>query len=127
MKKSRMETGMELLQKIDGRGGEAVLKSLEDIAPDLGKYIVEFAFGHIYARDELTLREREMVTLASLLTAGGCEAQLEVHIAAALHVGITPEKIVETFLQCIPYTGFPKVLNAVSAAKKIFPPAQPQI
>ena len=40
MKKSRMETGMELLQKIDGRGGEAVLKSLEDIAPDLGKYIV---------------------------------------------------------------------------------------
>ena len=43
MKKSRMETGMELLQKIDGRGGEAVLKSLEDIAPDLGKYIVEFA------------------------------------------------------------------------------------
>ncbi len=56
MKKSRMETGMELLQKIDGRGGEAVLKSLEDIAPDLGKYIVEFAFGHIYARDGLTLR-----------------------------------------------------------------------
>ena len=92
MKKSRMETGMELLQKIDGRGGEAVLKLLEDIAPDLGKYIVEFAFGHIYARDGLTLREREMVTLASLLTAGGCEPQLKVHIQGALQVGITPEK-----------------------------------
>ncbi len=120
MKKSRMETGMELLQKIDGRGGEAVLKSLEDIAPDLGTYIVEFAFGHIYARDGLTLREREMVTLASLLTAGGCEPQLKVHIQGALQVGITPEKITEIFLQCIPYTGFPRVLNAVFAAKEIF-------
>ena len=120
MKKSRMETGMELLQKIDGRGGEAVLKSLEDIAPDLGKYIVEFAFGPIYARDGLTLREREMVTLASLLTVGGCEPQLKVHIRGALQVGITPEKIIEIFLQCIPYTGFPRVLNAVFAAKEIF-------
>lgn len=120
MKKSRMETGMELLQKIDGRGGEAVLKSLEDIAPDLGTYIVEFAFGHIYTRDGLTLREREMVTLASLLTAGGCEPQLKVHIRGALQVGITPEKIIEIFLQCIPYTGFPRVLNAVFAAKEIF-------
>lgn len=120
MKKSRMETGMELLQKIDGRGGEAVLKSLEDIAPDLGTYIVEFAFGHIYARGGLTLRERETVTLASLLTAGGCEPQLKVHIRGALQVGITPEKIIEIFLQCIPYTGFPRVLNAVFAAKEIF-------
>lgn len=127
MEKTRFETGMENLRRIDGRGGEAVIQSLEQISPDLGTYIVEFAFGEIYAREGLSLQEREMITLASLLTAGGCEAQLEVHIAAALHVGITPEKIVETFLQCIPYTGFPKVLNAVSAAKKIFPLAQPQI
>lgn len=52
--------------------------------------------------------------------AGGCEPQLEVHINGALNVGISPEKIVETFLQCIPYTGFPKVLNAISVAKKVF-------
>ena len=31
-----------------------------------------------------------------------------------------PEKIIETFIQCIPYTGFPKVLNAIFVAKKIF-------
>lgn len=120
MKKTRFEIGMEHLKEIDGKGGEAVLSSLEKIAPDLGKYIVEFAFGDIYARDGLSLQEREMITLASLLTAGGCEPQLEVHIAGALNVGITPEKIVEIFLQCIPYTGFPKVLNAVFTAKKFF-------
>lgn len=120
MKNTRFTQGMEQLRTIDGKGGENVIKSLEDIAPDLGKFIVEFAFGDIYTREGLTTEEREMITLSSLLTAGGCEPQLEVHIGGALNVGISPEKVIETFLQCIPYTGFPKVLNAVFVAKKVF-------
>ena len=111
---------IERLKEVDGKGGEHVIASLEGIAPDLGKYILEFAFGDIYCRDGLSLREREMITIASLLTAGGCEAQLEVHINGSLNVGISPEKVIETFIQCIPYTGFPKVLNAVNVAKKVF-------
>lgn len=120
MKKTRFELGTEQLKQIDGVGGENVIKSLEDIAPDIGKYIIEFAFGDIYTRKELTLQEREMITIASLLTTGGCEPQLEVHINGALNVGVLPEKVIETFIQCIPYVGFPKVLNAVFLAKKIF-------
>ena len=120
MENTRFTQGMEQLKAIDGKGGENVIKSLEDIAPDLGKFIVEFAFGDIYTREGLTTEEREMITLSSLLTAGGCEPQLKVHINGALNVGISPEKVIETFLQCIPYTGFPKVLNAVFAAKKVF-------
>lgn len=120
MENTRFYQGMEQLKKIDGRGGENVIQSLEDIAPDLGKFIVEFAFGDIYTRKGLTAEERELITLSSLLTAGGCEPQLKVHIGGALNVGISPEKIIEVFLQCIPYTGFPKVLNAVSAARNVF-------
>ncbi|MDE6853217.1 MAG: carboxymuconolactone decarboxylase family protein [Lachnospiraceae bacterium] len=120
MENTRFMQGMEQLKAIDGKGGENVLRSLEDIAPDLGKFIVEFAFGDIYTRQGLTTAERELITLSSLLTAGGCEPQLEVHIGGALNAGITPERIIETFLQCIPYTGFPKVLNAVFVAKKVF-------
>lgn len=120
MENTRFIQGMEQLKAIDGKGGENVIKSLENIAPDLGKFIVEFAFGDIYTREGLTTEEREMITLSSLLTAGGCEPQLEVHIGGALNVGISPEKVIETFLQCIPYTGFPKVLNAVFVAKKVF-------
>lgn len=120
MKQTRFERGMELLDRIDGGGGETVIRSLEGVAPDLGRYIAEFAFGDVYARPGLSLEEREMVTLASLLTAGGCEPQLEVHLNAALNVGLSPEKIVETLLQCVPYTGFPRVLNAVFAAKRVF-------
>lgn len=120
MTQTRFELGSEQLKQIDGIGGENVIKSLEDIAPDLGRYIIEFAFGDIYSRKELTLQEQEMITITSLLTAGGCEPQLEVHINGALNVGITPEKIIETFIQCTPYVGFPRVLNAVFAAKKVF-------
>ena len=120
MENTRFTQGMEQLKAIDGKGGENVIKSLEDIAPDLGKFIIEFAFGDIYTREGLTTEEREMITLSSLLTAGGCEPQLEVHINGALNVGISPEKVIETFLQCIPYTGFPKVLNAVFTVKKVF-------
>lgn len=120
MDQTRYQIGIEQLRQIDGVGGEKVIESLKTIAPDLGNYIIEFAFGDIYPRPGLTLAERELITITSLLTAGGCEPQLDVHINGALNVGILPEKIIEAFIQCIPYTGFPKVLNAVAVAKKVF-------
>jgi 4-carboxymuconolactone decarboxylase len=120
METDRYEKGAARLAEVDGMGGKNVVESLKDIAPDLGRYIVEFAFGDIYRREGLSLQERELITIVSLLTTGGCEPQLEVHINGALNVGISPRKIVESFIQCIPYTGFPKVLNAVTVAKKVF-------
>ncbi len=120
MNDKRFDKGMEMLRQIDGNAGESVIESLKDIAPDLGHYIVEFAFGDIYPRAGLTLEEREIVTISSLLTSGGCEAQLRVHINGALNVGLSREKIIEVFIQCIPYVGFPRVLNAVTAAKTVF-------
>lgn len=120
MEQTRFQRGWELFQQVDNAGGEAVIDSLSGIAPDLGRYIVEFAFGDIYAREGLSLQERELVTIASLLTAGGCEPQLRVHLNGALNVGISPEKIVETIIHCVPYVGFPRVLNAVSTAKEVF-------
>lgn len=120
MSNTRFELGSETLKEIDGIGGENVIQSLQDIAPDVGKYIIEFAFGDVYTRSELSMQEREMITITSLLTTGDCEPQLEVHINGSLNVGLSPEKIIETFIQCIPYTGFPKVLNAIYTAKKIF-------
>ena len=108
------------LKKIDGDGGTKVIQSLNKVAPDLGKYIIEFTFGDIYTRPTLTLQEREMITITSLLTAGGCESQLRVHLNASLNVGISQPKIVETFIRCIPYVGLPRVLNAINVAKDVF-------
>lgn len=120
MQNERYDNGWRKLAEVDGQAGQRVVESLQKVAPDLGRYIIEFAFGDIYRREGLSLQEREIVTLSSLLTLGGCEAQLDVHVNGALNVGVAPEKIIEVLMQCIPYTGFPKVLNAVSVAKTVF-------
>ncbi len=115
-----MQRGRAKLKEIDGEAGDRVMAALADIAPDLGAYIIGFAFGEIYARPALDLRRRELITLAALAAQGGCENQLRVHIHAALNVGLSREEIVETFIHCVPYLGFPKVLNAVFVAKAVF-------
>lgn len=43
----RFTAGLEKLGEIDGKAGQEVIHGLQDIAPDLGKYIIEFAFGDI--------------------------------------------------------------------------------
>ncbi|MFP4978232.1 carboxymuconolactone decarboxylase family protein [Paenibacillus sp. CN-4] len=127
MTTERYQRGWEKLMEIDGEGGERVIASLQDIAPDLGRYVVEFAFGDIYSREGLDLKQRQLVTLASLTTQGGCEPQLQVHINAALNVGLSPREIIEAITHCIPYTGFPRVLNAIFVAKRIFQEQNVQI
>ncbi|MEH7475112.1 carboxymuconolactone decarboxylase family protein [Priestia megaterium] len=116
----RYENGWKALMEGDGEGGKRVIESLKDIAPDIGKYVIEFAFGDIYTREGLNLQQKQLVTISSLTTQGGCEPQLNVHINAALNVGLTPHEIVEAITHCIPYTGFPRVLNAIFIAKQVF-------
>lgn len=120
MSNERYERGWENLMRIDGEGGRRVIETLQEIAPDLGRYVIEFAFGDIYARPGLDAKQRQLATIASLTTLGGCEAQLNVHINAGLNVGLTPSEVVETIMHCAPYTGFPRVLNAIFVAKKVF-------
>jgi 4-carboxymuconolactone decarboxylase len=114
------QRGWERLIEVDAEGGERVVESLKDVAPDLGRYVVEFAYGEIYRRPGLDLRQRQLVTISALTALGGAEAQLEVHINAGLNVGLTAREVVEAILHCIPYTGFPRVLNAIFVAKRVF-------
>ena len=120
MEASRFEKGSEALAAIDGKGGQAVIDSLQDIAPDLGRWIVEFAFGDIYTRKGLDLQQRELVTIGSLVTQGDTAPQLAVHIQGALNVGLSRAAVVEAILQCAPYVGFPRVINAINVARTVF-------
>ncbi|KGH33438.1 carboxymuconolactone decarboxylase family protein [Lactococcus cremoris] len=117
---NKKEIGLENLAKIDGAAAKPVEEALKDIAPDLNDIMLEFVWGDIYNRGVLDFKQREMITITSLLSQGGLENQLRVHIQASLNVGLTQEEIVETFIHCIPYVGFPKVLNAIFIAKEIF-------
>jgi 4-carboxymuconolactone decarboxylase len=120
MNQDRYERGWEKLKEIDGGAGEQVIESLKDIAPDLGRYTIEFPFGDIYSRPGLDLKSREIATVAALTALGNAQPQLKVHIHAALNVGCTREEVVEIMIQMAVYAGFPAALNGISAAKAVF-------
>ncbi|QBF82623.1 carboxymuconolactone decarboxylase family protein [Shewanella maritima] len=119
MDKSRYQKGLKLLEKIDGKAGENVISSLQDICPDLAKFIIEFPFGDIYTRDTLDLRSREVATVAALTALGNCLPQLKVHLNAALNVGCSENEIKEIILQMSVYAGFPAALNGMLAFKEV--------
>lgn len=116
----RFAAGRTVLDAVDGSAGASVIDALGDISPELAHQVVAWGFGEIYSRPALEPRDRQLVTLGMLTALGGCEPQLEVHINAALNVGLTPEQIVEAFLHAAVYCGFPRALNATFTAKKVF-------
>lgn len=116
----RFERGLAKLTEIDGEQGTRVIESLQDIAPDFAKLLIEFGFGDIYSRPQLDLRARELATIAALTAMGTAAPQLKVHIHGALNVGCTKEEIVEVMMQMTLYAGFPAALNGLFAAKEIF-------
>jgi 4-carboxymuconolactone decarboxylase len=118
--RARYDRGAAVLARIDGAGGQRVVDSLADVAPALAHHIVAFGFGDVYARPGLTPSQRQLVTLGSLTALGGCEPQLEVHVNAALNVGLNPAEIVEALTHTAVYCGFPKALNATFVAKRVF-------
>ncbi|MEV7097488.1 carboxymuconolactone decarboxylase family protein [Amycolatopsis sp. NPDC051045] len=116
----RYERGLAAMKAVDGEAGEKVAAALRDIAPDLATYIVEFTFGEIYSRPHLTLRHRELVTIAACVALGTALPQLKVHLHGLLNVGGTEQEAVETVLHLAFYCGFPAALNAIAAAREVF-------
>ncbi|MEV6428699.1 carboxymuconolactone decarboxylase family protein [Nocardia sp. NPDC051463] len=116
----RFERGSARLSEIDGHAGEQVIASLQDIAPDLARYLLEFVFGDIYSRPGLDLKTRELTTVAMLTALGTAAPQLDVHIHGLLNVGGTTTEAIEVITQMAVYAGFPAALNAIAVARKVF-------
>ncbi len=116
---TRYEKGLAKLREVDGKGGEAVVESLKDIAPEFAEYMIEFAFGDIYSRPGLTLKERELAVVAALTALGTAQPQLKVHLHAALNVGCTREEVKEVIMMMAVYAGFPAALNGLFALKEV--------
>lgn len=120
MMNDRYEKGLEILNGLVGK--DILSQTVEHVArfsPDMAQYVVEFAFGEIYSRPALDMKQKELLTIASLVTQGAV-GQLDFHLNAALNVGLTPEEIVEAVIHCIPYVGFPKSLSALQAVMEVF-------
>ncbi|MEU3369941.1 carboxymuconolactone decarboxylase family protein [Streptomyces sp. NPDC006711] len=116
----RYERGLAKLAEVDGHAGDQVVASMRDIAPDLTRYIIEFAFGDVYARPGLGLKERELASVAMCTALGTAAPQLRIHVHGLLNVGGTREEVVEVITQMAGYAGFPAALNAVAVAREVF-------
>jgi len=115
----RYRIGWDKLKEIDGEAGEKVIESLKDISPDLGKYIIEYSFGDIYARETLDLKSKEIAVVAALTAMGNARPQLKVHLNGALNTGSTINEVKEVILQMSVYSGFPSAINAMNTLKEV--------
>ena len=116
----KYENGLKIRQAVIGKeASQMVSDSLADIAPILDQKTL-LAFDEAQARPILDMKQRELITITSLLTQGDTSSQLRIHIQGALNVGLSRDEIIETFIHCLAYVGFPRVLNAISVAKEVF-------
>lgn len=112
--------GAATLDIITGGETQQRLQSLTEMAPELSRWITDFAYGDVVSRPGLDLRSRELATVAALTALGNAQAQLKAHIAGALNAGCTPAEILEVIMQMAVYAGFPASLNGISAARAVF-------
>jgi 4-carboxymuconolactone decarboxylase len=111
----RYTRGRQLLDIVDDGSAARFVEA----HGDLGREIVEFVFGGIYSRPGLSLRDRELITVAMLAAIRGSEPELKFHMSAALNVGLTIEELQEVVIQVAPYAGFPAAINAMRLLRSV--------
>ncbi|MEZ2720737.1 carboxymuconolactone decarboxylase family protein [Paenalcaligenes hominis] len=90
----------------------------KDVAPDLERWVVEFAFGDVYDRPGLDNKQKVLTTISALVAQG--TPQIGMHVVTGLNVGLSPKEIVGCIMHLIPYVGFPRALNALRVAQEVF-------
>ena len=76
-------------------------------------------FGDIWEREELSKRDRSLVTVAALI-AGGNTEQLKNHLARAKANGLTETELKEVIIHLAFYAGWPRAMSAITIAKSVF-------
>jgi 4-carboxymuconolactone decarboxylase len=95
-------------------------KMFGDFAPALVHFTDDVLFGEAWPRtDELSARDRSLITVASLLTSGGTE-QLPFHLGLARENGATEQELIEAITHLAFYAGWPKAMSAMTVAKRVF-------
>ena len=90
-----------------------------DFAPKLVDLTDEILFGDIWEREELSTRDRSLITVASLITSGST-GQLPGHLARARANGLTETELKEAIIHLAFYAGWPKAMTAITLAKEVF-------
>lgn len=110
----RYQRGRDRLREVHG---ERSLETVESLG-DLGRLIVEVAYGDVYSRPGLSLRERQIASVAALV-ATGRSSQLPTHLRSSLRAGLSAGQIREVIIQTATIAGFPPAMNAMATLKTI--------
>ena len=94
------------------------LGSADDFTAPLQQLVTEAAWGMVWTRDGLGLRERSLITVA-MLAALGKSVELRTHLRGARNNGVTVVEIREALLQVCIYAGFPAGIAAFREANAI--------
>jgi 4-carboxymuconolactone decarboxylase len=90
-----------------------------DFAPKLVSLTDDVLFGDIWARSELSPRDRSLITVAALISGGNTE-QLAGHLERARQNGLTETELKEVIIHLAFYAGWPKAMSAIQVAKRSF-------
>jgi 4-carboxymuconolactone decarboxylase len=97
----------------------AAQRLVGDIAPKLAELTDEVLFGDVWARPELSRRDRSLITVAALVTNGSTE-QLVNHLKLAKQNGLSEAELVEAIIHLAFYAGWPRAMSAIAVAKNVF-------
>ena len=90
-----------------------------DIAPKLADLTDTVLFGDVWARPQLSRRDRSLVTVSALIAMNRPD-QLRSHLALARQNGLTEEELVEAITHLAFYAGWPNAITAVAVAREVF-------
>jgi 4-carboxymuconolactone decarboxylase len=117
---SRRDQGLDVLHTLSG-GGDAQGHAnalINDLGP-IGSFVVDHVFGSVWARAELSRRDRSLIVVAILVAMGGQPRQLTVHAAGALNHGLSPDELREIAIHLSGYAGFPKAIEATRVINEV--------
>ena len=77
----------------------------------LGSFAIDVVLGDVWARPELSRRDRSLIVLAVLGTIGSTE-ELSIHTQIGLNNGLTRDEIEEILLHIAAYAGYPMAMQA---------------
>jgi len=106
---ARFERGMRVLRKM---GRQNLMLNQKALSPEMYEMSVGHLFGDVWGRPGLSLRDRQLVTLAANIAMARPTGNHS-HYLSALRLGITKRQIIEVMIQVGHYTGWPTLSNAV--------------
>ncbi|MFO7544887.1 MAG: thiamine diphosphokinase [Trueperaceae bacterium] len=101
-----------------GSQRERIEAGLAGTDPDLADLIGRVAYEEVFARPDLDLRTRELLSVA-MLTAMGSDRELPTHVRGALQVGASEGELRETVLHAAMFAGFPRALAAMRVVERM--------